>query len=66
MGPGQNFWPGSGQVRSAIFGLGLNLEISQSQIFQFFTLWVKKISSGRVRKYPGWRRVGLLFTTGQK
>jgi len=36
------------------------------QIFQFFPLWVKKISSGWVKKYPGRRHVGLLFTAGQK
>jgi len=29
-------------------------------------LRVKKIFSGRVEKYPGWRRVKLLFTAGQK
>jgi len=27
---------------------------------------VKKISSGQVKKYPGQRQAGLLFTAGQK
>jgi len=34
--------------------------------FSFFSLWVKKISTGRIKKYPVERRVGLLFTAGQK
>jgi len=65
MGLGQKFLT---RVGSAIYGLGLNLENfpKKHQIFQFFTLRVKKISSGRVRKYPGRRRVDLLFTAGQK
>jgi len=36
------------------------------KFFYFFSLWAKKISSSRVKKYPGQRRVGLLFTAGQK
>jgi len=31
-----------------------------------FSLWVKKISLGRVKKYLGQRRVSILFTVGQK
>jgi len=50
-----------GRVGSAIYGLGLNLEN-----FNFFPFGSKKISLGRVRKYPGRRRVSLLFTAGQK
>jgi len=48
---------GSGRVGSAIYGLGLNLEN--------FSFRSKKISLGWVRKYPGQRGVGLLFTAGQ-
>jgi len=65
MGPGQNFltWIRSGQyfiawVGSAIFGLGFGkfpLKISNFSIFFFC-----------VKKYLGQRRVGLLFTVGQK
>jgi len=65
MGLGQIFvaW-----ARSAIFGLGMDLEnfLQKRQIFQYFVLRVKKMSSGRVEKYPGQSRVGLLFTAGQK
>jgi len=32
------------------------------KFFNFFPFRSKKISSGRVRKYPGQRRVGILFT----
>jgi len=32
----------------------------------FFALQVKKISLGGVKKYPGQRQVGLLFTKGPK
>jgi len=46
MGPGRvNFvWLGSGWVGSAIHGLGLNLENfpQKCQIYQFFTLRIKK------------------------
>jgi len=72
MGPGQKFltWVGSGQffvaqVGSAIFGLGLENFPQKSQIFQFFSFRVKKISSGQVKKYSGQRWVSLLFTVGQ-
>jgi len=30
------------------------------------SLWIKKISAGQVKKYPGQRWVGHLFTAGQK
>jgi len=48
------------RVGSAIFGLGLSLENLplKSQIFQFFSLRIKKIASGRVKKYSGQSRVG--------
>jgi len=56
------------RVGSAIYGLGLNLENFPKNVnfFNFFCFGSKKISSGRVGKYPGQRRVGLLFTAGQK
>jgi len=34
--------------------------------FSIFSIRVKKLSSCRVKKYPGQRNVGLLFTAGQK
>jgi len=49
---------------SAIYGLGLNLEIFP-QIFQFFSNG-QKISLSRVEKYLGQRQVSLLFTVGKK
>jgi len=66
--PGQvgSIFCGSSRSGSAIYGLGLKNFPSKCQIFQFFSLLVKKISSGRVKKCPGQRRVGLLFTAGQK
>jgi len=65
MGPGQKILT---QVRSAIYGLGLNLEnfSKKHQIFQFFSFGSKKISSGWVGKYLRQRQVGHLFTAGQK
>jgi len=59
---------GSGRVGSAIYGLGLNLEnfCQNIKFFNFFPFGSKKISSGPVKKYSGQRRVGLLFTVGQK
>jgi len=42
---------GSGRVRSAIFGLGLENFPQKFQIFQFFALWAKKILLSRVQKY---------------
>jgi len=72
MGPGQKFlllrlgWVELGWVSH--FGLGLGLESfpKKSQIFQSASHRNKKISSGRVKKCPGQRRVRLLFTGGQK
>jgi len=34
--------------------------------FSIFSLRVKKISSGRIKKYPGQRWLSLLLTAGQK
>jgi len=48
------------------FGLGLEKFPLKFQKLQFFSLQIKKISSGRVKKYLGQRQVGLLFTAGQK
>jgi len=57
-----------GQARSDIFGLDLGLENlpQKSQMFQFFPFGSKKISLGCVKKYPGQRWIGLVFTVGQK
>jgi len=58
-GSDQNFDPG--QVRSATLGFRkFPLKIP------IFSLNSKKISSGHVKKKPGWSRVGSLFTAGQK
>jgi len=57
VGSGQFFVArvGSGQVGSAIYGLGLNLKNfpKKCQIFQFFSLWIKKISSESTRVKGG-------------
>jgi len=74
MGPGQNFLTGVRPGQFFVARVGSNQpsmvwvwKISpKCQIFQYFALRVKKISSGCVKKYPGQRRVGLLFTAGQK
>jgi len=80
MGPGQKFltwvgsgwvnflWLGSGRVGSAIMVWVRIRKISPKNIkfFNFFPFGSKKFASGRVRKYPGQSRVGLLFTAGQK
>jgi len=65
MGLGQIFLT---RVRSAIYGLGLNLENFpwKHQFFNFFPFGSKKISSGQVKKYLRRRQVSLLFTAGQK
>jgi len=59
MGPGQKnlTWVRSGQNFVARVGFGK---------FSIFSLRVKKMSLGWVKKYPGQSRVGLLFTAGQK
>jgi len=59
-------WLGSGWVSHLWFGLEFGKFPLKCQIFQFFSLWVKKNLFGRVKKYPGQRQVSLLFAAGQK
>jgi len=67
MGPGQNFLTQVGSffglvlVRSAIYGLGLE-NFPQSANFSILITSGRKISLGRVKKYPG----RILFAAGQK
>jgi len=58
------FWPGSGPVSHLWFIWVWIWKISPKNVkfFNFFPFGSKKISSGRVKKYPGQRQVGLLFT----
>jgi len=72
IGP-KNFEPGrvnfccSGQVSHVWFGSRFGkFPPKNPKFFNFFPLRIKKISSVRVKKYPGQRRVALLFTIGQK
>jgi len=44
-------------------GLGLVMGPGQKFLTRVGSIFC---GSGRVRKYPGWRRVGLLFSVGQK
>jgi len=74
----KSFWPGSdrsGQFFVARVGSGQlfmvwawiwKISPKNVKFFNFFPFGSKKISSGRVRKYPGQRQVGLLFIAGQK
>jgi len=55
-----------GWVSHLWFGSGFGKFPLKIPNFLIFTLRVKKISLGRVKKYLGQRRVGLLFTAGQK
>jgi len=75
MGPGQKFLiqVGSGQFFAALLGLGqpfmvwvwiCKISPKNVKFFNFYPWGQKK--SRRVGKYPGRRRVGLLFTAGQK
>jgi len=77
MGPGQKIltrvgstFCGSGRVRSGQpFMVWVRIwKISPKNVkfFNFFPFGSKKIASGRVGKYQGQSRVGLLFTVGQK
>jgi len=68
VGSGQFFVPRvrSGRVRHLWFGFEFWKFPLKNVKFSIFFLRVKKIASGRVRKYPGRSRVGLLFTAGQK
>jgi len=43
-----------------------NISLLKSENFQLFSLWVKKISLGQVKKFLGQRRVSLSFPAGQK
>jgi len=65
MGLGQKFLTrvGLGQVSLLWFGFELGKFPLKMSIF---SLHVKSSSSGRVKKYPGQRWVGLLFNAGQK
>jgi len=70
MGPDQNFltrvnflWLGSGQT-TLVWDWVWEISPKNVKFFNFFPF--KKISSDRVKKYPGQRRVSLLFTVGQK
>jgi len=54
------------RVSHLCFGVGFRKFPLKMSNFSIFSLGVKKISSGRVKKYPDQRRVGLLFTAGQK
>jgi len=57
------FDPGWGWAGSAVFGLGMDMEISPKNVkfFNFLLFGLKKMSSGRVKKYPGQSRAGLLL-----
>jgi len=77
MGPGQIFFTrvGSGQFFVGRVGLCQPFMVwvwiwkicpKNIKFFNFLPFGSKKISSGRVGKYPGQRRVGLLFIAGQK
>jgi len=73
-GPGQKFLTqvGSGQFFVAQVGSGQPFmvwvwKISPKTVkFSIFFLSEKNISSDRVKKYLGQRKVGLLITAGQK
>jgi len=67
MGPGQNFLPqvGSGQPFKVWVWISI-ISPKNVKFFNFFPSVSKQIASGQVRKYPGWSRIGLLFTAGQK
>jgi len=56
----------SDRVSHSWFGFELEKFPLKMSNFSIFSLRVKKISSGWVYKYPGQRRVSLLFTAGQK
>jgi len=66
--PGQvrSIFCGSGWVSHLLFGSGFGKFPPRNPKFFNFSLRVKKISLGRVKKCPGQRQVSLLFTLGQK
>jgi len=56
-----------GRVSHLWFGFEFGkFPLKTSNFLIFLPFGSKKISSGWVNKYPGQRRVGLLFTAGQK
>jgi len=58
---------GLGRVSHLWFGFEFGkFPLKTSNFSIFFPSDQKKISSGWVRNWPGWRRVGLFFTAGQK
>jgi len=60
IGLGQKILTISGRVSHLQFGSGFGkFPPKKSQIFQFFPFGSKKISWGRMKKYPGKRRVDL-------
>jgi len=65
--PGQvgSIFCGSGRVSHFWFRFEFGKFPLKTSNFSIFSLWVKKISSGCIREYPGQRWVSLLFTTGQ-
>jgi len=67
MGPGQKFLTrvGSGQQFMVLVRIW-KISPKNVKFFNFFPFKSKIIALGRVRKYPGQSRVGLLFTAGQK
>jgi len=67
IGPGQKIltWVGLGQPSMA-WGWGWKISPKNIKFLNFFPSRIKKISSGWVKKYPGQRRIGLLFTVDQK
>jgi len=77
MGPGQKVLTrvmdqffvaqvGLGWVSHLWYGFGFGKFPLKIPNFSIFSFWIKKISSGRVQKYLGQRRVSLLFTASQK
>jgi len=60
------FVMGPGRVGHLWFGFGFGKFSLKMSNFSIFSLRVKKISLGWVKKYPGQRHVGLLFSAGQK
>jgi len=61
-----HFFYNSSRVSHLWFRFGFGKFTLKSQTSQFFSLRVKKISSGHVKKYLGQRQVSLFFTAGQK
>jgi len=62
---GQNFFDPR-QLGSVNSRLRKIFPFKNTIFFNFFSFWAKKISLSQVKKYPGQRQIGLLFTGGQK